>query len=60
MAKEERGLFAFLNGFVPSISVMYSNPASIGDVNHKPLFVDDEFDESGLPNYVGAGGGRVE
>jgi hypothetical protein len=33
---------------------------NVGDANYKSWFVDDEFDSSGLPNYVDAGGGRVE
>jgi len=32
----------------------------IGDPEYLEWFVDDEFDSSGLPNYVDAGGGRVE
>lgn len=33
----------------------------IGDVDYRPLFVDDEFDELGEPNYVEiVGGGHVE
>jgi hypothetical protein len=32
----------------------------VGSVDYAPWFVDDEFDESGLPNYVDAVGGRVE
>jgi hypothetical protein len=31
----------------------------IGDPSYQKWFVDDEFDESGLPNYVDAVGGRV-
>jgi hypothetical protein len=30
----------------------------IGDPEYREWFVDDEFDESGLPNYVDAVGGR--
>ena len=32
----------------------------IGSADYVPLFVDDEFDESGEPNYVDAVDGRVE
>jgi hypothetical protein len=32
----------------------------IGDPMYQKWFVDDEFDESGLPNYVDAVGGSVE
>lgn len=32
----------------------------IGDPDYREWFVDDEFDESGLPNYVDAVGGRSE
>lgn len=32
----------------------------VGDPEYVPWFVDDEFDSSGLPNYVDIGGGRVE
>lgn len=32
----------------------------IGDPEYLEWFVDDEFDGSGLPNYVDVGGGRVE
>jgi hypothetical protein len=30
----------------------------IGDVDYRPLFVDDEFDELGEPNYIEIVGGR--
>jgi hypothetical protein len=30
----------------------------IGDVDYRPLFVDDEFDEEGEPNYIEIVGGR--
>jgi hypothetical protein len=30
----------------------------VGSPDYVPLFVDDEFDEDGKPNYVDAGGGR--
>ena len=32
----------------------------IGSADYVPLFVDDEFDGSGAPNYVEAVGGRIE
>ena len=32
----------------------------IGDPSYRMWFVDDEFDSSGLPNYVDAVGGKAE
>ena len=32
----------------------------VGNPDYVPLFVDDEFDGSGEPNYVEADGGRFE
>jgi len=32
----------------------------LGKPDYVPLFADDEFDGSGEPNYVEAGGGRIE
>lgn len=28
----------------------------VGDADYVPLFVDDEFDENGEPNYIDVGG----
>ena len=32
----------------------------IGSADYVPWFVDDEFDASGLPNYIESGARRVE
>jgi hypothetical protein len=32
----------------------------VGVVGYVPVFVDDEFNESGEPNYIDVGGGRIE
>jgi hypothetical protein len=32
----------------------------VGNPDYVPLFVDDEYDGSGEPNYVDAEGGRFE
>jgi hypothetical protein len=48
-------IFTFLFGWLIFSRIV----KDVGSPDYVPLFVDDEFDESGQPNYVEVGG-RVE